>query len=59
MADNINKNRSEWEDRACKTFSAERREDIVVLVLAAITVVLVWSGIIDAGFFSSLFFKIT
>jgi hypothetical protein len=45
-----------WEDRACKTFSAERKEDLFVLVLAGITVLLVWSGIVGTSFFKSLFF---
>lgn len=56
MADLEKENREEWEDRACKTFSAERKEDSVVLVLAGITVVLVWSGLIGVNFFKSLFF---
>jgi hypothetical protein len=47
---------NEWEDRACKTFSAERKEDFVVLVLAGITVLLVWVGSIGPKFFNSLFF---
>ena len=48
--------RQEWEDKACKTFSAERREDFIVLMLAGITVVLVWTGIVGPTFFKSLFF---
>jgi hypothetical protein len=47
---------NEWEDRACKTFSAERKEDFVVLVLSGLTVLLVSVGIIGAKFFNSLFF---
>lgn len=46
----------EWEDRACQTFSAERKEDFVVLVMAGITVVLVWTGLVGPQFFKSLFF---
>ncbi|MCU0588045.1 MAG: hypothetical protein MUF52_07790 [Syntrophobacteraceae bacterium] len=56
MADLGKENREDWDERACRTFSAERREDTVVLVLAAITVVLVWSGMIGTDFFKSLFF---
>ena len=46
----------EWEDKAKSTFSAERKEDVVVLILATITVVLVLSGVIGPSFFRSLFF---
>ena len=46
----------EWEDRASQTFSAERKEDLVVLILAAITVALVWTGLVGPQFFKSLFF---
>lgn len=46
----------EWEDRASKTFSAERKEDIVVLVMSAITVAVVWTGLVGPQFFKSLFF---
>lgn len=47
----------EFEEKAKKTFSVERREDYVVLVLAVITVILVLSGIIGSKFYSSLFIK--
>lgn len=47
---------NDWEDRASATFSAERKEDFVVLILAAITVALVWTGMIGPQFFKSLFF---
>jgi hypothetical protein len=47
----------EFEEKAKKTFSAERREDYVVLVIATITVILVLTGVIGSKFFSSLFFK--
>ncbi|GEM_PF-873835 len=47
----------ELEAKAKATFSAERKEDIVVLVMAAIVVVLVLVGAIDTKFYSSLFFK--
>jgi hypothetical protein len=43
-------------EKAQKTFSAERREDYVVLVIATITVILVLSGVIGVKFYSSLFF---
>lgn len=46
----------EWEDKAKSTFSAERKEDFVVLALAAITVILVMTGVIGPSFFKSLFF---
>ncbi len=47
----------ELEAKAKATFSAERKEDIVVLVIAAIVVILVISGTIGPKFYSSLFFK--
>ena len=47
----------ELEAKAKATFSAERKEDIVVLVMAAIVVVLVLVGAIGTKFYSSLFFK--
>jgi hypothetical protein len=46
----------EFEEKAKKTFSAERKEDIWVLVLAAITVILGLTGVITAKTFPSLFF---
>lgn len=46
----------DWEEKAKSTFSAERREDFVVLVIAAITVILVLTGTIGPKFFGSLFF---
>jgi hypothetical protein len=49
-------NQNAWEERANNTFSAERKEDTVVLVLATITVVLVWTGLVGPKFFNSLFF---
>lgn len=55
MSEQIKAN-SEWADKAKDTFSAERKEDIFVLVISAITVVLVMAGIIGPGFFKSLFF---
>jgi hypothetical protein len=45
-----------YEARASATFSAERKEDIFVLIVAAITVALVLSGAIGPNFFKSLFF---
>ena len=44
------------EEKAKKVFSAERKEDIWVLVLAAITVILGLSGVITSKTFPSLFF---
>jgi hypothetical protein len=46
----------EFEEKAKKVFSAERKEDIWVLILAAITVVLGLTGIITPKTFPSLFF---
>lgn len=45
-----------YEAKAKSTFSAERKEDYFVLVLATVTVVLVLTGVIGPGFFKSLFF---
>ncbi|MCX7914343.1 MAG: hypothetical protein N2511_07145 [Thermodesulfovibrionales bacterium] len=47
----------ELEVKAKATFSAERKEDFVVLVIAAIVVALVLTGVITPKFYSSLFFK--
>lgn len=47
----------ELEAKAKATFSAERKEDFVVLIIAAIVVILVVSGVIGPKFYSSLFFK--
>lgn len=46
---------SEYEKKARETFSAERKEDIFVLVLAALAVILVKVGIIGPTFVKSLF----
>ena len=46
----------EFEDKAKKFFSAERKEDIWVLILAAITVILGLTGVITPKTFPSLFF---
>ena len=46
----------EFEKKAAETFSAERKEDVFVLVLAAIAVVLVMTGVIGKDFVKSLFF---
>lgn len=56
MAEVTKEAQNSWEERARNTFSAERKEDLVVLVLAAMTVVLVWSGLVGTSFFKSLFF---
>lgn len=45
-----------YEEKAKSTFSAERKEDYFVLLVAAITVALVLSGAVGPGFFKSLFF---
>lgn len=46
----------EFEDKAKKVFSAERKEDIWVLIISAITIILGLSGIITTKTFPSLFF---
>ena len=46
----------EFEEKAKKVFSAERKEDIWVLIISAITVILGLTGIITRATFSSLFF---
>lgn len=46
----------EYEEKAKKVFSAERTEDIWVLIISAITVILGLSGIITKKTFPSLFF---
>ena len=47
---------SEFEKKAQDTFSAERKEDVFVLVLAAVAVMLVKFGAIGPSFVKSLFF---
>lgn len=47
----------ELEAKAKATFSAERKEDFVVMIIAAIVVILVLTGVIGPKFYSSLFFK--
>jgi hypothetical protein len=42
--------------KSAATFSAERKEDLFVLAVAAITVALVLSGAISPSFYKSLFF---
>ena len=46
----------EYEEKAKKVFSAERKEDIWVLIISAITVILGLTGIITKKTFPSLFF---
>ncbi len=46
----------EFEAKAKATFSAERREDYVVLVMAVIVLILVLGGLIGPKFYRSLFF---
>jgi hypothetical protein len=45
-----------FEDQARRVFSAERKEDIWVLIISAITVILGLAGIITKKTFASLFF---
>jgi hypothetical protein len=45
-----------FEDQARRVFSAERKEDIWVLVISAITVILGLAGIITKKTFEALFF---
>ena len=58
MSDNTtDKNyHNQLEAKAKTADSAERREDYMVLLLAAITVTLVSTGVIGPTFFKSLFF---
>ena len=51
-----NKYHDQLEAKAKTADSAERREDYMVLILAAITVTLVSTGVIGPTFFKSLFF---
>jgi hypothetical protein len=46
----------EFEERARKVFSAERKEDIWVLIISAVTVILGLTGVITKKTFTSLFF---
>jgi len=55
MSEQIQAN-NEWADKAKSTFSAERKEDVFVLIISTITVILVLTGLIGPGFFKSLFF---
>lgn len=48
--------KSEYESKAKDTFSAERKEDVFVLVLSTIVVVLVMLGVIGKDTVKSLFF---
>lgn len=45
----------ELEAKAQKTFSAERREDYAVLLIAAVVVILVLLGVIDKKIISSIY----
>ncbi len=53
---NENAPAGQWQDKAKAQDSAERKEDYMVLVLAAITVVLVMTGVVGPNFMKSLFF---
>jgi len=46
----------QWTDKAKAQDSAERKEDYMVLALAAVAVVLVLTGVIGPNFMKSLFF---
>lgn len=46
----------EFAKKAQDTFSAERKEDLFVLLVATIAVMLVLSGVIGQGFIKALFF---
>ncbi len=48
--------KSEYESKAQETFSAERKEDVFVLVLSTIAVLLVMFGVIGKDTVKSLFF---
>lgn len=47
----------DYEKKAKGTFAVERKEDLVVLLIAAATVALVLAGVIDSSFYPSLFIK--
>ncbi|MCS7215087.1 MAG: hypothetical protein RMI30_04855 [Thermodesulfovibrio sp.] len=49
------KTTAEFEEKARETFSAERREDYAVLVIATIVVLLVLLGVIDRKIISALY----
>jgi hypothetical protein len=46
----------QWAAKAQGQDSAERKEDYMVLVIAAVTVALVMTNVIGSNFFKSLFF---
>ncbi len=45
-----------YENKAQETFSIERKEDYIVLIISAVIVILVMTGIIGPDFVKSLFF---
>jgi len=49
-------NKPDYAAKSEATFSAERKEDIFVLIVAAIVAALVMSGVIGPNFYKSLFF---
>lgn len=49
------KRKSEFESKAKETFSAERREDYAVLIIATIIVLLVLLGVIDKSVISAIY----
>lgn len=58
MGENANENgfQQQMATKAKASDSAERKEDMMVLIIAAITVALVMAGAIGPNFFKSLFF---
>lgn len=52
----MNEETKDLEEKAKKLFSEERKEDIWVLIISAITVILALTGIITKKTFVSLFF---
>ncbi len=53
---NLRDYNQQLEDKAKTADSAERREDYIVLMMAAVAVALVVTGAIGPTFFKSLFF---
>ena len=47
---------SKWAEKAQAQDSAERKEDYMVLAIAAVTVAMVMENLIGPNFFKSLFF---
>lgn len=49
------KKTSDFESKAKETFSAERREDFAVLVIATVVVLLVLLGVVDKKVISAIY----